>query len=240
MNHQSVQVSIPLEPGVNLRIRVLRREISIPLVTIVRESRLIGSRQLVPQRGDPLEEVDAETARDVPRDVAVHQPGARVVRPEGDEQPALGGQHGDVAAGRVVAVEEGEVGGRVELVPRLGKSRGGDGRAAEDEEVVPVQVEGVREGELGVDVVLDEPVGPLAVGGDGDDVFGAWVGGVALDDVLHDGLVPVDVDGRAVDLPDEDGRAGRVEVHGEGVVGDGLKLPGVAVRGTTGTRLVLS
>lgn len=52
-----------------------------------------------------LKELDTKTLGHVPRDVAVHEPGARVVGGESNDQPAATGQEGDVAA---VGVIEGE------------------------------------------------------------------------------------------------------------------------------------
>jgi hypothetical protein len=71
----------------------------------------------------------------VPGNVAVEQPGAGVVRLEGQQQPALGRQHGHVAPDRVVAPQARQVDGRVEDEALL-RARGDVGRAAEDEEIV--------------------------------------------------------------------------------------------------------
>jgi hypothetical protein len=91
--------------------------------------------------------------RHVPRDVAVHKPGARVIRLKGDNDPPASREHGNVPARGVLAAKAVDVPRLVENVARLGE-RGGVRRAAEDHEVVAVQVEGVREGEA-VGVVLD-------------------------------------------------------------------------------------
>lgn len=156
--------------------------------------------------------------RHVPRDVAVHQPRAGVIRLERNDDPPLGRQHRHVAAHGVGAAEAEAVGGLVEDVARLRGGRG-VGRAAEDDKVVAVQVEGVREREA-VGVVLDEPVGPGVDLVDVHDVVAGGVRRVALHDVLGHGLLPVDVDGGAVDLPDEEGRRrGAVERHVQGVGG---------------------
>jgi len=63
---------------------------------------------VVDQRGNlavPLDELEREALGRVPSDVAMHQPGARVVSDEGNDQVAGAGQHGDVAAGRVAEVQ---------------------------------------------------------------------------------------------------------------------------------------
>lgn len=62
----------------------------------------------------------------MPRDMAMHQPSARVVRRKSEHDPATTGEEGDVAARRVVEVEVGRIGLLVE-----------DAAAgAEDEEIV--------------------------------------------------------------------------------------------------------
>ena len=94
----------------------------------------------------------------MPRDVAVHEPRARVAHLEGDDQVPVQRQHGHVAAGRIVQVGAERV--RVEGVVRL----------AEDDEVVAVQVDGMGGGGGGevwggrfVEGALDEEVDPLVV-----------------------------------------------------------------------------
>lgn len=57
-----------------------------------------------------LEELHAETLADVPRDVAVQQPGARVVGGEGDGEPAAARESRGVAARRCVPVQHGGAG----------------------------------------------------------------------------------------------------------------------------------
>ena len=61
-----------------------------------------------------LEELYAQALRHVPRNVAVHQPGTRVVGGEGDHDPSAAGEEGDVAAVRVVEGEGGCLGVGVE------------------------------------------------------------------------------------------------------------------------------
>lgn len=65
----------------------------------------------------------------MPGDVAVYQPGARVVRFEGDDDEAVGGEEDDVAAWGVVEFEVQE---------RLVEGSGG---LLEEGEVVPVEVD---------------------------------------------------------------------------------------------------
>lgn len=79
--------------------------------------------------------------------MAMHQPGARVVGGEGEDQVAARRQGGHVAAR---GVGEGEAGRRA--VPDAGAG-------LEDVEVVAVEVDGVGNGDGGV--VLDPPVVPL-------------------------------------------------------------------------------
>ena len=66
----------------------------------------------------------------MPGDVAVHEPHARIVRFEGDDQEAARGEEGHVPA-RGVVVLEGEVLGGVEGAAGL----------LEDDEVVAVEVD---------------------------------------------------------------------------------------------------
>jgi len=61
--------------------------------------------------GAALEHLEREAARRVARDVAVHQPGARVVGAEGDDQEAVAREEGDVAPRRVVELQVQGVGG---------------------------------------------------------------------------------------------------------------------------------
>ena len=61
-----------------------------------------------------LEELHAEALADVPRDVAVHEPGARVIGLERQREPAAAGQERDVASRRVVVRQRAGGGGFVE------------------------------------------------------------------------------------------------------------------------------
>jgi len=119
---------------INLGMRI-RRPIRPPLATHSVKVVPIRRRDPLAQLVGPLQKVHRQPARDVPRDVAVEQPRARVVRLEGQQQPALGGQHGHVAPDGVGAAQPRQVDGGVEDEALLGG--GGDvGGAAEDEEVV--------------------------------------------------------------------------------------------------------
>lgn len=89
---------------------------------------------VVPDLIAPLQQLHRQPAAGVPRNVAVQEPDARVVAAESDSEPAAGGEEGDVAPRRVVVVEGQRVG---QLVVRVGA-------AAQDGEVVPVQVDRVR------------------------------------------------------------------------------------------------
>ena len=207
------------------------REVRPPSVAVVVERLLIRIADAVLEILRPLEELVRQAARHVPGNMAVHQPRARVVGAESDEQPALGGKHGDVAPGRVVALQAGDVHGRVEHIAGLADG-GHVGRPAEDEEVVAVQMDGMRQAERAVGVVLDEPVLPLVDAVNLDDVVRLRVVGEARHHVLQNGLVPVDVNGRSVNAPDEaverDGdRVARVERDAVGVqaaLQDGLQV----------------
>jgi hypothetical protein len=52
-----------------------------------------------------LDELNTKTLRNVPCNVAMHEPDSRVVCWEGDEQPTQTGKDGSVATGRVGKVE---------------------------------------------------------------------------------------------------------------------------------------
>lgn len=110
------------------------RGVSPPGVTVVVEGVPVGGRDRVTEIDCALKEVDRQAVRHVPGDMAVHQPGAGVVRLEGDDGPATCGEHGDVTARGVLAVETENVLGLVEDVARLG-SRSSIGGAAEDDEL---------------------------------------------------------------------------------------------------------
>lgn len=79
--------------------------------------------------GRSLEELKTETLRDVPCNVAVHQPGTGVVSRESQSQPSVTGQSGSVTTRRVVELQARGEG----VVPST------DTRS-EDVEVVTVQV----------------------------------------------------------------------------------------------------
>ena len=80
--------------------------------------------------GLALEDLQGEALGGVAGDVAVHEPAARVVGLEGDDDEALRGQEDDVAARRVVELQV-EEGGVVGLA----------GHLLEDGEVVAVEVD---------------------------------------------------------------------------------------------------
>lgn len=94
-----------------------------------------------------LDKLQPEALSDVERDVAVHEPDARVVALKGEHEVALARQRGRVAADRVVGAQR-----RQRAVP------GRVGGLGEHVEVVPVEVDGVREEGGGVVVLLDDPV----------------------------------------------------------------------------------
>lgn len=133
-----------------------------------------------------LDKIDAQPPAQMPGDVAVVRPDARV--------RGLG-LHDDVGAGR----EQRDVaplrvrGPRDRVAVPLPETLG------EDEHVVAVQVHGVRGRGA---VVGDEPVGG-GVGGEVVDVpfGGGWVGGVAGVGEEEDGVVVVAAEGDAVGLP---------------------------------------
>ena len=143
-----------------------------------------------------LKELHRQTALDVPRDVAVHEPGAWVVGHEADNGVALRGQHGGVTTRWAVKVERADQAGRE-----------GTGTLAEDGEVMAVQMHWVRDEELVLDDEVDPLVGTLS---DDSDVLGSREGGVGgdvscLGELLEGWETWVDVHGVAVQVPAEDG-----------------------------------
>lgn len=64
-----------------------------------------------------LDDLDRKSLFGMPSDMAVHQPRARVVRLEGNDQVPVCWQQGDIATGRVVGLE----GCRVIVVPVAGR-----------------------------------------------------------------------------------------------------------------------
>jgi hypothetical protein len=80
-----------------------------------------------------LDELEGQALGRMPGDVAVHQPGARVVELEGEGEVAVARQGGDVAARRVDVVEG--------AVCAVECGRG----LRQDPEVVAVQVDGVED-----------------------------------------------------------------------------------------------
>lgn len=80
-----------------------------------------------------LDKLHAQALAGVPRDVAMDEPGARVVEQERNGEVSARGEGGDVAAHGVLGVELGVR--QVELAGLLG----------EDPEVVAVEVDGVVE-----------------------------------------------------------------------------------------------
>ena len=104
------------QAGVDLAEGVLGRVVGAPVRALLVELGRPRCADAAAQVADAFQEVDAQAARHVPGDVAVHQPGARVVGLEAEDEPAAGRQHGNVTTDRVVAVQVSRVRGRVEVV----------------------------------------------------------------------------------------------------------------------------
>lgn len=100
-----------------------------------------------------LEKLDAETLRDVPSDMAVHEPGARVVGREGEYDPTAARQPGNIAT---VGVVEGEA-------RCLGCWVENSGAGPEDVKVVAVEMQRVWDGNKSIcaSSLLNDPVRPL-------------------------------------------------------------------------------
>lgn len=151
---QEIQIEEkPFYPHSDARVRLLIRMIArlpilIPLGTPLVKLILIPNR--IANVAFPLQKLHAEALTRVPRNVAVHDPEARVVGGEGDEEVAAGRKRGRVATGRVVELQA-----RRGAVPDAGAG-------SDDVEVVAVEVDGVGEGDEGAG--LDPPEVPLGVG----------------------------------------------------------------------------
>lgn len=141
----------------------------------------------------------------MPADVAVHEPGTRVVGLEGHDEVAGGGKHSSISSGRVGGVE--------------GDGAGvGAGALSQDEEVVTVKVDGVRDGQSG----LDDEVDPLVCLGELDNSIIGLPAGGAVDDLEERRVGPVDEHGGAVEVPLE-------ETSGVLADGGGLEVVPVGV-----------
>lgn len=155
-----------------------------PGVASVGEGRVVsdGSNLAV-----ALDKLHRETLGRVPANVAVHEPGARVISLPSHDEVSRGGKHSGIATGRVASVE--------------GDGAGvGSGALCEDEEVVAVEMNGVGDGEGGLDDKVDPLVGLVEL----DDGVVVLPGGVAVDDGLKGRVGPVDEHGGAVEVPLEE------------------------------------
>lgn len=87
---------------------MMRRPRRIPTSPLPPHTRLAQDLPLPPAHCNlvpPLDKIQREPLAGVPRDVAVQEPGARVVEAERDGEVAVGGENGRVAPGRVGCVE---------------------------------------------------------------------------------------------------------------------------------------
>lgn len=111
--------------------------------SLVERPRVRNARNLAP----PLDELQREPLGDVEANVAVQQPGARVVRLEANDEVACARQDGRVSSQRVIRVE-------------LGDARQVNaGSLGEDEEVVAVQVDWMGDGQQAVYDEVEDNVG---------------------------------------------------------------------------------
>lgn len=208
---------LDLQPRIDLGVGV-SRPVCPPGIAVVVVLVLVRLAETVAQVIGALEILHRQTARHVPGNVAVEKPSTGVVRLEGDEQPSVGGKHGDVATDRVGALEQGHVSGGIEAVACLRNAGLLVGGAADDEEIMTVKMHRVRNAEGAGRVVLDEPVSPLVDAVDGDDVGLRRIAGVLGNDVVNNRFVPVDINGAAIDLPDKEGCAADGQGDGQSVV----------------------
>lgn len=124
----------------------------------------------------------------MPRDMAVHQPHARIIRGEGQKQVATGRQYSRIPTRGVVEIEA-----RGTAVPDAVS-------AADDVEVVAVEVDGV--GQLDCGFGLDPPKIP-AVGRHFMDVRVIWKVCGSRENGFESRIVPVDDVRAAVNEPAE-------------------------------------
>ena len=175
----------------------------------------------------------------MPADVAVHEPGTRVVHDESKHEPATFREESSIATARVVEAKS--VGGAVE----------GAGAGAQDPEVVTVEMDRVRQ--EGRASFLDDPVGPGGVGTvKFVEVELAWeVVGLLIKNILQSRLGPIDVHAAGVDEPGDEvlilagqraeGEVKLAQAGDEGSAGNGTRPEGsgwfvvaVLVEGSTG------
>lgn len=98
----------PVSSTLNTRIISLHNRISSSIRVPSRTSRvqrIIINQSHRVNNGRLFEELESEALECVPTDVAMHEPGARVVGLEGENEVAGGGKDGDVAAGWVGEVQ---------------------------------------------------------------------------------------------------------------------------------------
>lgn len=161
---------------------VVRRSVGVPVSAL-----LVDLRGIL-QCSDlalALHHLHGEALIGVPRNVAVHDPGARVVGVPGKRSPAVGRQHSDVATR---GVDQRQI-GRCFVV--------GAGAGAENPEVVAVEVDRVCLAKVGV----DDHEHPLVGVGEGPDVLGAVKGRVTVGDGLDSRVVPLGDEGDGVHSP---------------------------------------
>ena len=146
----------------NSRIRLLRWAVIIirgprltPFIVVLHHPRL----NILTDVRRPFNELQRQARARVPSDMAMHEPYPRVVGLKSDDQVPIDRQHGDVPPRRILG-NDGII-ACIERVAALG----------EDDEVMPVQVDGMR-GRDGVAVrsiaerkdALNDEVDPIIIG----------------------------------------------------------------------------
>lgn len=132
--------------------------------------------------------------------VAVHEPGARVVSVETNDEVAGGGKHGDIAAGSV---------GGLQCDRRVP----GAGALCKNPEVVTVEMDRVSETNGVLDDEVNPDVGLVKV----NDILLGGVGVVAVDDLLDSRVAPIGKEGAVVQGPLELA-ADYLETDSEGLI----------------------
>lgn len=137
--------------------------------------------------------IDVSSYSDDSEDIATYHPGTWVVSIERKSEPATTWKDGGVTTWR-----------RGEVEPRNGRRWvEGAGTSSKDEEVVTVEMDRVR-WRRDVRKLLDDPVVPLALVRDVDEVDVGWVAGVSGEQVRQSRVVPGNVNGRRVERPTDD------------------------------------
>ena len=144
-----------------------------------------GAENLV----SPLQKLEAQTRRNVERDVAMHQPSTGVVALERENEIPTSRQRRGIPADRIVLFQPRDVAAPLRVLPRV-----------QDVEVMTVEMDGMGKRRSTVDL-LNDPVLPLIDFTNRVDVIRHRDGEVVLNDILQSRLLEVDDHGAGIDDP---------------------------------------